>query len=339
MAERTRVTRATSWRSLAIAGGLAILLLYLAVRGTDWNELGGVLRRAQPLAIGLAVLGYTASYTLRAMRWHVLLSAQASVGRLTVFWATNLGYLGNSFLPARAGEVLRTVMLARRTGLNIGYVVATAVIERVVDAITLVVIALAVLAAIEDLPAWLVGATRAGVLVGAIALGGLLVAPRLAWLVDAIVPRLPLPDRFRARVRDLSQRFLVGLGAIQRPDRALRFGTLTAAIWLVDGFAAIAIARAIGLSLSLPQSLLILAALGLSSAAPSTPGFVGIYQFVAVTVLAPFGYSRPEALAFVILLQGVTYLVVVAWGLPALWYFGIGGERALVPTFLRRGAR
>ena len=42
-----------------------------------------------------------------------------------------------------------------------------------------------------------------------------------------------------------------------------------------------------------------LAALGLASAAPSTPGYVGIYQFVAVSVLAPFGFVREQALVFV----------------------------------------
>jgi len=48
----------------------------------------------------------------------------------------------------------------------------------------------------------------------------------------------------------------------------------------------------VGVHISFRIALLVLTALGLSSALPSTPGYVGIFQFVAVTVLAPFGIDR-----------------------------------------------
>ena len=64
---------------------------------------------------------------------------------------------------------------------------------------------------------------------------------------------------------------------------------------------------------------LLLAGMGLGSALPSTPGYVGIYQFVAVTVLTPFGFSRDSALALILLLQAMGYVVVLAFGLPGLY--------------------
>ena len=51
-------------------------------------------------------------------------------------------------------------------------------------------------------------------------------------------------------------------------------------------------AAALGFDMPLRVAFLLIAALGLGSALPSTPGYVGIYQFVAVTVLTPFGFSR-----------------------------------------------
>jgi hypothetical protein len=67
------------------------------------------------------------------------------------------------------------------------------------------------------------------------------------------------------------------------------------------------------------QVFILLAALGIASALPSTPGFVGIYQFVAVTVLVPFGLSEAQAIAFILGYQGVSYIVVTLWGLIGLW--------------------
>ena len=79
-----------------------------------------------------------------------------------------------------------------------------------------------------------------------------------------------------------------------------------------------------GRVLGYPAALLTLSALGLASAAPSTPGFVGIYQFVAVSVLPGFGLSRAEALAFILALQGTIYLYILPWGLIGLWRLNRG---------------
>ena len=52
-------------------------------------------------AIGAATL------FLRACRWRVLLNAQERQ-RAGGILATSAGYFGNNFLPARAGELVRT---------------------------------------------------------------------------------------------------------------------------------------------------------------------------------------------------------------------------------------
>jgi uncharacterized membrane protein YbhN (UPF0104 family) len=54
--------------------------------------------------------------------------------------------------------------------------------------------------------------------------------------------------------------------------------------------------------------------LSLGSALPSTPGYVGIYQFVAVTVLTPFGFSRTDAIAYILVVQAMMYVVIGFWG-------------------------
>jgi glycosyltransferase 2 family protein len=82
----------------------------------------------------------------------------------------------------------------------------------------------------------------------------------------------------------------------------------------MDAVGATIAARALGLELSLPLAFLLLAGLGLASALPSTPGYVGIYQFVAVGILVPFGFSRTTAIAFILMVQAVSYVLVSVWG-------------------------
>ena len=101
--------------------------------------------------------------------------------------------------------------------------------------------------------------------------------------------------------------------------KLLGFIFLTAVIWLVDGFATTIGARVISQQLNLGQALILLSALGLSSAIPSTPGYIGVYQFAAVSVLVPFGFPRAEALAFILISQVMNYLTVSVFGLVGLW--------------------
>ena len=72
-------------------------------------------------------------------------------------------------------------------------------------------------------------------------------------------------------------------------------------------------------TLTLAQAFVFISALGLSSAIPSTPGYVGVYQFVAVAVLVPFGFERETALALILLSQVFTLLIVSVWGGLGLW--------------------
>ena len=67
--------------------------------------------------------------------------------------------------------------------------------------------------------------------------------------------------------------------------------------------------------------------LGLSSLAPFTPGNIGVYQFVAVAVLMPFGFLRDQALVYIFSFQAVIY-VVVLWGVTGFWRLRLRGPLA-----------
>ncbi len=304
---------------LALALSLAGILLYFSLRGLDWKAVGNTLRSARPAFILLSLAMGTGSLFLRAARWRILLSANRPVPYGIAFWATCAGYFGNSFLPARAGELVRTVAVSSRTGLSAAYVLTTALSERIVDAITLVVISSLVLLQLPFRPGWFAGATNVFVPLG---LGGaifIILLPRLDRLWRYLLNILPLPETLRQKISGIIDQVLSGASALHNAGRLFRFVGITLFIWLADALSTIIGGHALGLSFSLSLSFLLLAGLGLGSALPSTPGYVGIYQFVAVSVLTPFGISRTDAIAYIILAQALQYLTITFWGLLAFW--------------------
>jgi glycosyltransferase 2 family protein len=150
---------------------------------------------------------------------------------------------------------------------------------------------------------------------------GIAILPKLDRLWHRLLDRAPVPERFRGKLKHILEQVMFGLRAFHDTRRLFNFLALTAVIWFMDAVGVILGARSLGLILTVSMAYLLITGLGLGSALPSTPGFVGIYQFVAVTVLTPFGFSRSAVIAYTLLLQVLQYLSTGIWGLFALWRF------------------
>ena len=307
--------------------GLAAVLLYYSLRGVDWPRVWSALRGAKPPAIGIMLASISIAMFLRAIRWRVLLSAEGAVPAPLAFWATAAGYLGNNVLPARAGEIVRSVMIGRRAGLGKTFVLTTALSERMVDAIALIAISAGVLLTIPSRPGWLAGAAKPFAAMGLCGAAAIALLPLFEPLYFKLLARLPIPHGLRQRLENALKQVVQGLRSFHDRGRLARFLTLTAVIWCADAATAMVCARAISVHIGLPVAFLLIAGMGLSSALPSTPGYVGIYQFVAVGILTPFGISRNDAIACIVLLQAAIYVVVLTFGSIGLWR-----ERAARPA-------
>ena len=304
--------RAIYW---AAALALAAALLYFSLRGIDWLRVRDILRGARPAAVCLAWATITSAVFLRSIRWRVLLSAGKPVSIPLAFWATAAGYLGNNILPARAGELVRTVMISRRSGMSNAFVLTTALSERVADAIAVIAISAAVLLGLPNPPGWLATAARPFAAVGLCGAAAIAFLPAFEALYFRILKRIPVPPTLREKLEGALGHAIQGIRSFHDRRRLARFVALTAAIWTIDAANAAICAGALGFHMPVPVAFLLVAGLGLGSALPSTPGYVGIYQFVAVSVLTPFGFRRSDAIAFILLLQALIYAVILFWGL------------------------
>ncbi len=297
---------------------LAGALLYFSLRGIDWAQVWQVLSRASWWFVGFVLLVNTVSLFLRAYRWRILLLSQGPVSIRSAFWATSAGYFGNNFLPARAGEVVRTMMVSSSAGLGRMFVLTTALTERLADAITLVIISSVVLLTLSVKPGWFDRAAKPFAILGFMGALAILVIPKLEKLWHRIILRLPIPHGIRDKLIKVLEQINIGLRTFHDWQRLSGFVAITMAIWMLDAAATLIGMHALGLSTTLPVALLLITGLGLGSALPSTPGYVGIYQFVAVSVLTPFGFSRTNAIAYILLAQALQYVLTAFWGLLAL---------------------
>jgi len=298
------------------------VFLFLALRGVDWNDVYATIRQGDWKYIGYAVCMTIVSLFFRGIRWGILLTEKQKIAPWSMFWSVSIGYLGNFALPARAGELLRSVALHRELGISGSYILATALAERLMDAVYITLVGAWLLASQPGLPEWLPVALRSMGALGLISL----VLLSMADYSRHITYRLPtvsyLPARWRQKINDMVTQFSMGLKSFRHTGRLGGFLVLTIVIWALDTWGGVQISRALGMPLTYIDVFLFIVALGLASAIPSTPGSIGIFQFVAVTILPGMGLSRGQALTYVLVIQGANLLVVGILGLLGLWRLG-----------------
>jgi uncharacterized protein (TIRG00374 family) len=313
--QKSRRRHGWSWIfSLFLAAGL----MYFAVRGVEWRRVWEAITHVRWELIVAGSLMACGSYFLRALRWRILLNAEGRFSVGTVFSANMAGYLGNNFLPARAGELVRTWIISSQSSLSKPYVLTTALAERMVDAVVLVAWGSVVLLGIEPKPKWLESISWTTTLIAVVGVFAIAVVPHTGNLCESILRRLPMPAALRDRLLRWTGQILAGLRVFHDVSRLGRFAAMTVVIWSVDVASTLVGSAAFDLHLTLPMASLLLCGLGLGSAVAPTPGYVGTYQSVTVTVLGPFGVSRDAALAFALVSQAMGYVVVAALGLPAI---------------------
>jgi uncharacterized protein (TIRG00374 family) len=301
---------------------LAAGLLYLALRGLDWRVFFDTLYNAQYIYLPIVFLWSSSNFLLRALRLRVLLTSEKKLPIVNVFWANMAGYLGNNILPARAGELVRAAYLARQNNISASYALAVGLVERLMDLIALIVLGSFALSATGVVSLVFQNALKGVSVLGLVGLLAIFILPHFGQLIGRLILVFPmLKEAHKIKLDHFLQQFLNGLKSLHSFSRVMQFVGLTALIWLLDAVGSVFMAYILNIPLLLQQAFVLLAALGLSSAIPSTPGYVGVYQFVAVTVLGPFGISNADALAFILINQIFGYVIIGFWGLLGLWQF------------------
>ena len=113
----------------------------------------------------------------------------------------------------------------------------------------------------------------------------------------------------RGLVRRFVRDTIDGLSDPMSPTaRPYQLVLLSFGAWAAWAVAATLVGRSVGIDLTVVEALFVTAALNLGVAIPSSPGFVGTYQWIGVSALALFGVSQEAALAFAIVMQAVWFV-------------------------------
>ncbi len=315
---------------VAISLGLAALLLVLFLRTLDFAAVGRAIGAAHvPWLAAAIVAGLLGTPLLRSWRWGLLLKKAGHPTPLELNSATAIGFAASTLLPARAGEIVRPVALAKNAGLPVAPCIASIALERLIDLVT--VIGLFVTYAIGWAPAGMGGeetgrfellrrsalALGIGTLFGLALLGFLAAKPSR---VDRLVkPMLrPLPERFGAKVESILHSFLDGLGALGTVRDVLVVGAASLALWLLIAFQITCTLHAFDLVFPFPVAFFVLTWAVLGLAIPTPGGVGGYHAAVAYSLTGFYGVSKNTSAAFALVSHALSFVPITLVGLAFL---------------------
>ncbi|MCH7654520.1 MAG: flippase-like domain-containing protein [Chloroflexi bacterium] len=321
------------WLGIAITALFVALALVRLDLGETWSAAAG----ANYAYLVPAIAVYFVSLYVRSYRWRYLLQPFAAVHSWRLYPVILVGYMANNILPVRLGELARSYYLSVREPVRGSTALATILVERVFDGLTLLVF-LAVAALFLPIEAlalrigetrglapWGVAALLAAPFVGVLA-GIVLVALR-PEPSRALVQRLTqrLPGGAGARVQGVADRFIAGFEGLHRPSRLGAVFARSVPIWLAEAVMYYIVALGFDLQdqlggpLAMASAILVVtAASNLATALPSSPGSLGPFEALAVLALVFLGVDGETALAYAIVLHLALLLPVIAAGLAHL---------------------
>ena len=130
---------------------------------------------------------------------------------------------------------------------------------------------------------------------------------------------LLLPGRLGYRLVGMARSFVAGLQSLRSPRRLVEMAVLGLVSWMIEGFAYYIVARSMGIDESVLIFLLTMGVINIFSALPSSPGYIGPFEFAGKLVLTQFGIAAETAVAYLLLMHALLLLPVIALGGVLAW--------------------
>jgi len=316
-----------NWKT-ALGIVLSAGLLVWTLRGESPSDIWAVISRSNVPLLVVAALVATVVFPLRAIRWRVILEPVAPNLPVSQLWrATAVGMMVNNIYPARLGEIARAYALTRETSrVSLTSAVASLAVDRVFDALTLMLLLVAAMLAPEFPRGITIGGQpvqRAAALfaVGALILFVMLyvivVFPQyLARLYAAMVGRVApaLVERGSTIIHAFSE----GLGVLRSPRRFAAVFFWALVHWLVNALAFWIGFKAVGVDVPFSAANFLQGIIAIGVALPSSPGFFGVFEAAAKVGLEVYGVTGGLAVSWAIGYHILSFIPITIIG---LYYF------------------
>lgn len=310
------------------AAGLAVFAWVLW--RIDYASFLNALANARGVFVALVPLAILFEQWVGAAKWRLLLASLGGARLSRVFAANMAASLANYVVPVAGSPIVRSWLVARCEGLRFASVLATIVVDRLVDGAAFLVFAAGAIFFItmpqagEGLSAGLIAAAAGAAAIFAACVALLAAFRRTVRTGGAGARRLVawVPAHLRERANPILEALAQGTGWPRSPARAAAIALLALAVKALAATHLLYAGLALGVWLGIAQYVLLMVLLGFVHVLTRYVQVPGGFLLAATFLLELSGVDRERALAMALIVQVSAIVSVNAAGAAALAWFG-----------------
>jgi glycosyltransferase 2 family protein len=295
---------------------LSTAFIYLALCNVDYHAVIKALENVNFIFMVPTVILFTSLLFLKSLRWGFILAPLQNISQKKIFPITCVGFMAIALVPMRGGEIVRPYLINKNSEVPMSSALATIFVERVMDAVTLLLLLLYVLLG-SNLSDDLIKASYTFVISAIIMIFILLILyykyEKLILLLKPVLKKLP--ENVGVLIEKTSKNFLEGFKIISDPRRFAYTLLLSLLVWIVSGLGIYTLFLFHNFSLSLSNAFLVLIVTMLAISLPAAPGFLGNFQYGCILALSILYIPKGEALAFSMVYYLLTMGITIFFGL------------------------
>ena len=343
---RDQVLGAARRVGLAVAAAGALALAFFALQRIGFYKIAASLIQSRPSWVVLGLGLMCSAMFVRGIAWHAIMrAALPRVRKRDAMQGTFIGVLMSATLPARLGELSRSLIVARRIGRareTLPIVLGTIMSQTLLNLLALALLGMAMFSSVN-----IFDGHHDALLLSAL-------APVAVILVLLAIPTL-FSRRGRdkegkrspvAQLRGALARARDGLRVFRQPRLAGVAVVAQLGAWGLQMLSCYTLLIALGLDThaGIAAAAAVLFAVNVTAVLPAAPSNLGVFQAACVVVLhGAYHVSSADALAYGIILQAVEIATAVIMGGPALLKEGLSWRdvrmRALHASPVKMAAR
>ena len=306
---------------LSVGVGVSVFFIYLALPGLHLQTVIAALQHANYRWLVPGIIVYFVGLWVRTWRWQYTLRPLQLVPLTTLFPDVCIGYFGNNVFPFRAGELLRSYVLKKQTGIDISSSLATVIIERIADGLVMIMFVFLALP-FAPMPEFFRNA------VITMTVGFLFATALFIWAandpqrVDRFyggIARYLLPPKIRAMTDGFFQRFMLGLRSLSSPSDMTAIFLTSVLIWLLETVKYWFVMHAFDFSVGFIVLMLMNGLVNLATTLPAAPGYIGTFDTPGIMTLQAFGVNPSVAASYTFTLHAALWVPVTLLGGYFFW--------------------
>ncbi len=307
---------------LQIAVGIVISLVFvfLALRNIEFSKLWATFAKLNAWWLIPGAIIILGTYYLRVLLWQLVLKQKYATNQWDLFRIITIGYFTNNILPLKLGEVVRAWLLSKKEQLPMSTAFAVVVMERGSDLLAMLIYFLVMLMLVPFAP-WL---KLSGAILGGVGMGFLLVVLLNYRFGGHLLEKIEGPlNKLHPKIGPFIHRqldkFLEGLKLLNRPSQALGVMGLALLAWLGWMVVTYTCFKAMNVNLPFLAAVFLIVVLNFGLMIPSSPGGIGVFEFMVILALKPFGVEKELALGIGFTFHMLQYVLTLVLG----WVFAL----------------